>query len=98
MAMVFYVTQGDYLSFPECIARHMLTALAYDAEEAVRLGRLSLEDISARIAVVRQQFALGRGAEFTSAEMDQKHVLQYCDALESLVERAQVSRTDVSLI
>jgi hypothetical protein len=96
--MVFYVTQGDCVSFPECIARHMLTALAYDAEEAVRLGRLSLEDISARIAVVRQQFALGRVAEFTSAEMDQNHVLQCCDALESLVARAQVSRTDVSLL
>jgi hypothetical protein len=94
--MVFYVTQGDHVSFPECIARHLLNALAYNAEEAVRLGRFSLKDISARITVVRQQFALGRGAEFTSAEMDQKHVLQCCDALEDLIARAELSRIDVS--
>jgi hypothetical protein len=72
MNVVFYLTASDFLSLPARVAEHLLTALAYDLDEVLRHGRLSLEDPAARTAAVRRQLALGHGAEFTSAEEDQR--------------------------
>ena len=98
MNVVFYLTTGDYLSLPARVAEHLLTALAYDPDAALRLERLPLEQIPARTAAVRRQLALGHGAEFTSAEVDQGQLLSYCDDLERLVALAQAARKDVSLL
>ena len=98
MNVVFYLTTGDSLSLPARVAEHLLTALAYDPEVVVQLGRLPLEEIPARTAAVRRQLALGHGAEFTSAEVDRRQLLGYCDDLERLVALAQAARKDVSLL
>jgi hypothetical protein len=98
MNAVFYLTTGDYLSLPARVAQHLLTALAYDPEAVVQLGRLPLEDLPARTATVRRQLALGHGVEFTSAEVDQEQLLGLCDALDQLVARAQAARADVTLL
>jgi hypothetical protein len=98
MTVVFYLTAGDSLILPARVAEHLLTALAYDPEAVVQLGRLPLEDIPARTAAVRRQLALGHGAEFTSAEVDQCQLLRHCDDLERLVGLAQAARKDVSLL
>jgi hypothetical protein len=98
MNVVFYLTAGDSLILPARVAEHLLTALAYDPDAALRLERLPLEQIPARTAAVRRQLALGHGAEFTSAEVDQGQLLSYCDDLERLVALAQAARKDVSLL
>jgi hypothetical protein len=96
--VVFYLAAGDSLILPAGVAEHLLTALAYDPEAVVQLGRLPLEDLSVRIAAARRQLALGRGAEFTSSEVDQVQLLRCCDELERLVALAQTARKDVSLL
>jgi hypothetical protein len=98
MSVVFYLTTGDSLSLPARVAEHLLTALAYDPDALLRLQRLPLEDLPARAAAVRRQLALGRGAEFTSAEVDQGQLLRLCDALDQLVARAQAASADVTLL
>ena len=98
MNVVFYLTAGDSLILPARVAEHLLTALAYDPDAALRLERLPLEQIPARTAAVRRQLALGHGAEFTSAEVDQGQLLSYCDDLERLVALAQAARKDVTLL
>jgi hypothetical protein len=97
MNVVFYLTAGDSLILPARVAEHLLTALAYDPDAVLSLQRLPLGDLSARTAAVRRQLVLGRGAEFTSTQVDQQQMLRYCDALEGLVARAQASRMDVNL-
>jgi hypothetical protein len=92
------VTTGDYLSLPANVAEHLLTALAYDTGAMLGLQRLPLEDLPARAAAVQRQLALGHGAEFTSAEVDQGRLLSYCDGLERLVVLAQAARKEVSLL
>ena len=98
MNVVFYLTAGDALVLPAGVAEHLLTALAYDPEAVVQRGRLPLEDLPARTAAVRRQLALGHGAEFTSADVNQGQLLRYCDDLERLVALAQAARKDVSLL
>jgi hypothetical protein len=98
MNVVFYVPTGGSLILPASVAEHLLSALAYDLEAVVELGRLPLEDLPARNAAVRRQLALGHGAEFTSAEVDEGQLLSYCDDLERLVALAQATREDVGLL
>jgi hypothetical protein len=97
MNVVFYLTAGDSLILPARVAEHLLTALAYDPDAALRLERLPLEQIPARTAAVRRQLALGHGAEFTSAEVNQGQLLRLCDALDQLVARAQSAGRDSRL-
>src|SRR5262245_52908831 len=98
MNVVFYLTAGDSLILPARIAEHLLAALAFDPGAVLRLQRLPLEDLPARTAAVRRQLALGHGAEFTSAEVDQGQLLRLCEALDRLGARAQAASAAVTLL
>ena len=94
MSVTFYVddernrAESAWLRLPAAWAGHLLFALAYEPQDRLRPCELRPEDVLARIASVRRQIALGRGREFTSAEIGEPLLLLELAELERLAQRA----------
>ena len=104
MSRTFYVedarnqAESAWLRLPVALADYLLFALAYEARDLVFLRHLGPEDVLARIASVRRQFALGRGSEFTSDEIDEPLLPGDLTELERLAGQARERGTSVLLL
>jgi hypothetical protein len=102
--VTFYVAdeansaKSAWLRLPTGLANYLLFALAYEPWEPIFFGQLRPEDVLARIASVRRQFALGRGCEFTSALIEEPLLLGELTQLERLAEHARQRDTSVLLL
>jgi hypothetical protein len=101
MSVVFFAESKQkkaYLSLPGSIARHLLVALDYDIQEVAREAQLAPEDVLIRISVVRRQFSLGSGTEFTCDEVDERGMLIHLHELEKVAVRALDLRRNIVLL
>jgi hypothetical protein len=71
------------------LGHHLLFALAYEPRDLMFFRELRPHDLLARITSVRHQFALGRGSEFTSTDVDQRLLLGELAELEKVAEQAR---------
>jgi hypothetical protein len=76
----------------------LLKALGYEPWDLAFFRGLRPGDVRARIATVRRQFALGRGREFTSAEVNEPLLLGELAELKKLALRARESETSVLIL
>lgn len=101
--VTFYVedkrntAESAWLRLPAVLANDLMVALAFEPWDRVFFRRLPPEDILARIACVRRQFAIGRGREFTSAVIEESRLLGELTKLERLAEKARAKDTNVLL-
>jgi hypothetical protein len=104
VSRTFYVddernkAESAWLRLPIALADYLLLALGYAPRDLVFFRELRPEDVLARIASVRRQFALGRGCEFTSAEIDEPLLLGELTGLERLAVQALEKDTSVLLL
>lgn len=101
MSVVFFADSKQkkaYLSLPGAIARHLLIALDYDIETVAKEAQLAPEDLLLRISVVRRQFSLGGGQEFTGDDVDEGEMLAYLHELENVAVRALDVRRNIVLL
>ena len=104
MPVTFYVedernkAESVWLRLPIVLAGYLLFALAYEPRDLVYFRELRPEDVLARIASMRRQFALGRGCEFISAEIEEPLLLSGLMELERLAELARAKDTRVLLL
>jgi hypothetical protein len=101
MSVVFFADskhKNAYLSLPGSIARHMLIALDYDIEAVAKDAQLTPEDVLLRIALVRRQFSLGCGCEFTCEEVNDRQMLAHLHDLEKVAVRAHNAGRNIVLL
>jgi hypothetical protein len=104
MAVTFYVenkgnrADSTWLRLSAELGDYLLFALGYDPRDVAFLRALGPEDVLARIASVRRQFALGHGCEFTSAEIEEPLLLGELTELERLAKQARAKHTSVLLL
>jgi hypothetical protein len=101
MSVTFYVDNKQaraWLRLPGTLADYLLLALGYEPWDLGFFRGLRPNDVLARIASVRRQFALGRGCEFTSAEIKDSWLLGELAELEKLARRARESETSVLVL
>jgi hypothetical protein len=101
MAVTFYVENKEnraWLRLPGTLADYLLLALGYEPWDLGFFRGLRPGDVSARIAAVRRQFALGRGCEFTSAEIKEPWLLGELAELDKLARQARESGTSVLIL
>jgi hypothetical protein len=103
MSVTFYAanernrSQSAWLRLPAALAHDLLFALAYEPRDLVFFQELHPHDLLARITSVRRQFALGRGCEFTSPDVDQLQLLGELAELEKVAEQAREGSSNVLL-
>lgn len=101
--VTFYVenaankASSAWLRLPPELADYLLVALAYESGDLVFFRELASNDLLSRIAAVLRQFALGRGCEFTSTEMNERLLRRQLAELQKVAERARDAGTTVLL-
>jgi hypothetical protein len=95
MSVTFYAenernrAHSAWLRLPAPLGHYLLFALAYEPRDLVFVGEVRPQELLARITSVRRQFALGRGCEFTSADVDRRQLLGELAELEKVAEQAR---------
>jgi hypothetical protein len=103
MSVTFYAenernrAQSAWLRLPATLADHLLLALAYEPRDQEFFRELCPQDLLARITSVRRQFALGRGCEFTSTDVDRRQLLGELTELEKVADQARKGSSIVLL-
>jgi hypothetical protein len=93
MSVTFYATNEQnqartaYLQLPIAVACDLLFALAYPVPDLLS-RELQPAELLVRITSLRRQFALGRGREFTSADLNEPQLLSTLEELEKVAGRA----------
>ncbi|HEV3256909.1 MAG TPA: hypothetical protein VG013_08530 [Gemmataceae bacterium] len=103
MSVTFYAENrrnsatSAWLRLPASLADYLLFALAYPLLGPGNVRELLPADLLVRTESLRRQFALGRGREFTSTEVDETQLLSHLEELEKVAERARDGGTSVLL-